>query len=84
MARFAIVGDAFDIAPLRAGLLRAEAGAYATFDEREKGRLDPGQLADLVVLSEDLFAIPPIRIHEARVRLTIFDGRVVYQAPRRP
>ena len=61
-----------------------EAGAYATFDEREKGRLDPGQLADLVVLSEDLFAIPPVRIHEARVRLTIFDGRIVYQAPRRP
>lgn len=32
MARFAIVGDAFDIAPLRAGLLRAEAGAYASFE----------------------------------------------------
>ncbi|MFZ4627209.1 MAG: amidohydrolase [Blastocatellia bacterium] len=61
-----------------------EAGAYATFDEQEKGRLDPGQLADLVVLTEDLFAIPAIRIHEARVRLTIFDGRIVYQAPRRP
>jgi predicted amidohydrolase YtcJ len=61
-----------------------EAGAYATFDEREKGRLDPGQLADLVVLSEDLFAISPMRIHEARVRLTIFDGRIVYQAPTTP
>ncbi|MFD0726329.1 molybdenum cofactor biosynthesis protein MoaE [Lysobacter brunescens] len=32
MARFAIAEDAFDIAPLRAGLLRAEAGAYASFE----------------------------------------------------
>ena len=32
MARFAIADDAFDIAPLRAGLLRAEAGAYASFE----------------------------------------------------
>lgn len=58
-----------------------EAAAWASFEERFKGRLAPGMLADLVVLSQDLFRLDPRRIHETRVLLTIFDGRVVYTYP---
>jgi hypothetical protein len=53
--------------------------AYAAFEEKDKGTIAPGKLADLVVLSEDLFRIPPERIKDARVEITIVGGRVVYQ-----
>ena len=52
--------------------------AFASFEETEKGQIKPGMLADLVVLSQDPFGIDPIRLHEIRVRMTIFDGKVVY------
>ena len=53
--------------------------AYASFEEKEKGTITPGKLADLVVLSEDLFSIAPERIKEARVVTTIVGGKVVYE-----
>jgi predicted amidohydrolase YtcJ len=53
--------------------------AFAMFAEHELGRIAPGYLADVVVLSEDLFAIAPERIDEVRVELTIFDGNVIYE-----
>jgi len=56
--------------------------AYAEFQEAEKGTLQPGKLADLVVLSEDPFAIPPERIRGVRVETTIVGGRVVYERDR--
>lgn len=55
-----------------------EAAAYASFEEAVKGRLAPGMLADIVVLSQDLFRIDPMKIHSTRVMLTICDGRIVY------
>jgi len=58
-------------------------GAYASFEESRKGRIKPGQLADLVVFSQDLFRIPPLDIHRTRVVLTVFDGRVIYRDPER-
>jgi predicted amidohydrolase YtcJ len=56
-----------------------QAGAYSSFEEGIKGRIAPGMLADLVVLSQDLFKIDPMRIHETRVTMTVFDGKVIYQ-----
>ena len=53
--------------------------ALASFEEASKGRLAPGYLADLVVLSQDLFKIDPMKIHETRVVTTVFDGRVIYR-----
>jgi hypothetical protein len=53
-------------------------GAYAEFSEKSKGSIEPGKLADLVVLDQDLFKIAPDRIKEARVTMTIAGGRVVY------
>ncbi len=58
--------------------------AYASYTEDEAGSIRPGKLADLVVLSEDVFSIDPARIHEVQALLTIFDGRVVYRAETGP
>ncbi len=53
--------------------------AYASGEERAKGSIAPGKSADLVVLSRDIFEIPPGEILETEVVYTIFDGRVVYE-----
>jgi hypothetical protein len=56
--------------------------AYAEFTETEKGMLAAGALADIVILSDDIFTIGPVRIRDARVRTTIVAGQVVYDASR--
>jgi predicted amidohydrolase YtcJ len=54
--------------------------AYAMFAERELGRIEVGYLADVVVLSEDVFEIAPERIDEVQIAMTVFDGNVIYGA----
>ena len=56
--------------------------AYASFDEKLKGSIEVGKLADLVVLSDDILKIDPVLIEKARVIMTIFDGRVIYERSR--
>ncbi len=51
--------------------------AYASFDEKMKGSIEPGKLADLVVLKDDIFAIEPAKIADARVYMTVFNGQVI-------
>lgn len=53
--------------------------AFAIRREHEIGRIAPGMLADLVVLSDDLFTIAPERIPEVNVDFTIFDGQTIYE-----
>lgn len=53
--------------------------AYASFDEKQKGKLVPGLLADLVVLSQDLFTIPAMDIHKTEVMMTMVDGKEVFK-----
>lgn len=53
--------------------------AWITFEEGTKGTLEPGMLADMVVLSEDLLTIDPERIMEVDVDMTIVGGRVLYE-----
>ncbi len=53
--------------------------AFAAFEENEKGTVARGKLADLVVLSRDLFNMPPKRIKDVRVVLTVVGGKVVYR-----
>jgi len=55
-------------------------GAYAEFQEHERGQIKVGMLADLVLFSADLFATPPEDIAKVRPVLTICDGRVTYEA----
>src|SRR5579862_3277646 len=55
-----------------------QGAAFAAFQEKDKGSIAPGKLADVVVLSDDLFTIPPSKIKDARATMTIVGGRVVY------
>jgi predicted amidohydrolase YtcJ len=52
--------------------------AYAEFQEKEKGSITPGKLADFVVLSDDIFKIPPAAIKNVKVEATFLGGRLVY------
>jgi predicted amidohydrolase YtcJ len=54
--------------------------AYAEFQEKEKGSITPGKLADLVILSSDVFTIDSKAIRDVTVTTTIVGGRMVYQA----
>jgi predicted amidohydrolase YtcJ len=53
--------------------------AYASFDEKIKGSIETGKLADMVVVSDDILSIPAVNIEKTRVDTTVFDGRVVYR-----
>lgn len=53
--------------------------AYAEFKEKEKGTLMPGMLADLAVLSQDIFTLPSQQLPAAKSVLTMIDGRIVYE-----
>lgn len=53
--------------------------AFAEHQETVKGAIAPGKLADLVVLSDDIFAIAPAAIEKTKVEMTIFDGKVIYR-----
>jgi len=54
-------------------------GAYATFEENIKGSIEPGKLADLTVLSEDILAIDPMELYNVKVDMTMIDGEIVYE-----
>jgi hypothetical protein len=54
--------------------------AYAEFAEKEKGSLEPGKLADLAVLSQDIFAVPPSNLPKTTSVLTLVGGKIVYDA----
>ena len=53
--------------------------AYSSFAEKEKGSIEVGKLADLVVLSQDILSVPEDAIMKTEVLVTILDGRVLYQ-----
>jgi predicted amidohydrolase YtcJ len=54
--------------------------AYAEFQDHVKGTLEVGKLADLVILSDDIFVIDPVKIGTAKVVFTVVEGKVVYEA----
>jgi predicted amidohydrolase YtcJ len=55
--------------------------AYASFDEKLKGSIERGKLADIVVLDRDLTKIAPETIRAARVLFTIVGGKIVHESP---
>jgi len=56
--------------------------AYAEFQEKEKGSISPGKLADMILLSDDIFSIDPSNIRDVKVVKTIVGGRVVWDVER--
>jgi len=61
--------------------LYTNAGPYYTFDERRKGSIEVGKLADMVVLSADYMSVADAQIKDIKPVLTIVDDKVVYAAP---
>ena len=56
-----------------------QGGAYSSFEENTKGKLQPGYCADFIVLSKDLFSIDPTEIYSAKVLLTVVDGKIIFR-----
>jgi predicted amidohydrolase YtcJ len=56
--------------------------AWCSFEERSRGRLQPGYLADLAVLTDDFFAVPDEQIPQIRSELTVVGGEVVWSSGR--
>jgi len=52
--------------------------AYWNFDDKQRGSLEIGKVADMVILSEDILTIDPDRIREIQVEKTIVGGTVLY------
>ena len=58
--------------------------AYAEFQENEKGSIAVGKLADLVILSDDLFTIDPVKIRDVKVLKTFVGGKLVWDSEHPP
>lgn len=56
------------------------AGAYAAFEEQIKGSIEPGKLADFLILDRDIMRVPEREIAAAQVRVTVLGGRVVHES----
>jgi predicted amidohydrolase YtcJ len=54
--------------------------AYAEFAEKEKGTIEPGKLADIAVLSQDIFTVPAPELPKTTSVLTMVGGKIVYKA----
>jgi predicted amidohydrolase YtcJ len=59
---------------------RSLTSAYAEFQEKEKGTIEPGKLADIAVWSQDIFTVPAPELPKTVSVLTLVGGRVVYRA----
>jgi predicted amidohydrolase YtcJ len=57
-------------------------GAYAAFEERNRGSLKVGKYGDITVLSKDILTVPDEELRSAKVVYTIVGGKVLYDASR--
>ncbi|MHA2296109.1 MAG: amidohydrolase [Candidatus Hodarchaeales archaeon] len=55
-------------------------GAHASFEENIKGTIEPGKLADITILSENLISIPTMNIKDVKVEMTMINGRIQWRA----
>jgi predicted amidohydrolase YtcJ len=59
-------------------------GAWSTFEESVKGSIEPGKLADMVVVSKDFLTCPEDEIRDIQAIVTVVDGREMFRAPEFP
>ena len=52
--------------------------AFAEFQDSEKGSISPGKLADMVIVSDNIFELKPEAIRNVKVKTTIMGGKLVY------
>ncbi len=74
-----VPAQTLDVATLLAA--RTRVAAYQLFLEQSTGTIAVGKRADLVVVDRDVLAVPPSTLHETRVLMTVFNGRVVHELP---
>lgn len=74
-----VYGSAEAISREQALRLYSSAASRYTFDEARKGTIEPGKLADIVVLSADYTAVPEEQIKDIKADLTLVGGKVVFQ-----
>jgi predicted amidohydrolase YtcJ len=68
------------ITPAQALAMYTISAARASFEENVKGSITPGKLADMVVLSDNPLEVPPEKIKDIKVEMTIIGGKVVWEA----
>ena len=84
-AAIAPVANPFEAVSREQAVMAYTAGsAYAERAEKDKGTLAPGMLADLAVLSHDVFTIPAAELPAVRSVLTMVGGKVIYEAVAAP
>jgi len=53
--------------------------AYASFQENKVGSIEVGKMADMILLSENIFEVEPAEIKNIKVEMTVFDGEIIYK-----
>ena len=74
-------GNPQSISRLQALSILTEGSAYAEFQENQKGKLAPGMLADIAVLSQDVMTATPDKLPATHSLMTIIDGKIAYTSP---
>jgi predicted amidohydrolase YtcJ len=75
-----VIGAAERISRLDALRMTTINAAYIGFEEKKKGSIEPGKLADLAILTADFLTVPEDQIMKIKSHMTIVDGKVVYEA----
>jgi predicted amidohydrolase YtcJ len=75
-----VIGPAERISRLDALRMTTINAAYIGFEEKKKGSIEPGKLADLAILTADFLTVPEDQIMTIKAYMTIVDGKVVYAA----
>jgi predicted amidohydrolase YtcJ len=75
-----VVGPDERVSPYVALKAVTDYAAYQHFEEKTKGTLETGKLADLVILDRNPLKVPPMEIRDVKVTETIKEGRTIYQA----
>jgi predicted amidohydrolase YtcJ len=74
-----VIGPEEAISLMEAIRLYTWNGAYLAKEEDRLGSIEPGKLADLIVIDRDIFSLPPEELLETKILMTIVDGKTVYQ-----